>query len=119
MTKDEIKKEWQEYAGWLKQFDDAPATAQRNLISATLDLIAEQEQEIERLKAENDYLQKHIETLHTQVREVDKIIKQAEIEMLELLKDLAQSYWCDGKCVVKDYVTADDIDKLIEEVKAE
>ena len=113
MTKDEIKKALECCSSDVESCAKCPYdfACTRYLCKDALNLIAEQEKEIERLKAE---VNKGCDNCET--------IKQAQIDVLKKLRSmvsdkeaLIQSYIADGCLTIEDMYT--DIDILIEEVE--
>ena len=125
MTKDEIKKALECCSSDVESCAKCPYdfACTRYLCKDALNLIAEQEKEIERLKAEFKQLETNAEILARGVRdlnhenyELTEKVKQAQIDVLN---ELREKYATSGS-VNNNWATiiyADNIDELIEEVK--
>ena len=95
---------------------------QYQTLSNALDLITEQENEIERLKAENDTNMQYIRMMGIQshIKTSNEQVKQAKIDILNKLKERLYSIFVTkssplGDITVEDI--AEDIDELIKEVE--
>ena len=142
MTKDEIKKALECCSNTsINSCKDCPynnngkfSCCDGEMCKDALNLITEQEQEIERLKAENEELTKVVSSKVYDLIDNTKEIadarevweKQAKIDVLNKLKDYVNQLACDeygDSACDTNYITIDidkyeqDIDEMIEEIK--
>ena len=142
MTKDEIKKALECCSNPSINFcKDCPynnkgefSCCDGEMCKDALNLITEQEQEIDRLKAENEELTKVVSSKVYDLIDNTKEIadaretweKQAKIDVLNKLKDYANQLACDeygDSACDTNYITIDidkyeqDIDEMIEEIQ--
>lgn len=120
MTKDEIKKALEMCNDVYAPCNGCPyetcTSCDNTLHTDALKLITEQEQEIERLKADYAKLQEQFSDYQmASDKEIVAQVKQAKIDVLNELK--THSYFDDY--YVDSYVFISDIDELIEEVENE
>lgn len=114
MTNEEIK----------KKLDCTARITGNELVKSAFNLIIEQENEIEKLKAEFKQLQTNSEILARGVRdlnhenyELTEKIKQAKIDVLNKLKSKCHNYYpsIDHYCCSVKAVNLSDIDEIIKE----
>ena len=142
MTKDEIKKALECCSNPSINFcKDCPynnkgefSCCDGEMCKDALNLITEQEQEIDRLKAENEELTKVVSSkVYDLINNTKEIAdareaweKQAKIDVLNKLKDYVNQLACDeygDSACDTNYITIDidkyeqDIDEMIEEIK--
>lgn len=119
MTKDEIKKALECCSSDVESCAKCPYdfACTRYLCKDALNLIAEQEKEIERLKAKNKVLGDGVvkaftNGFNTGREQVEKDIRRAKIDVLNEVKAR-----CSVTFVGNRIISAVDIDKIIEEVE--